>query len=59
MDLVRIAEVQDQKDKARQYDQALDELLNQPSLADSKIFIEHRKILLCIAFLHVLLCSLC
>lgn len=44
MDLARVAEVQDQKDKAKLYDQALDQLFNIPSLADSKIFIEHRTI---------------
>lgn len=41
MDLARVAEVQDQKDKAKLYEQALDHLFNTPSLADSKIFIEH------------------
>lgn len=44
MDLARVAEVQDQKDKAKLYEQALDQLFNTPSLADSKIFIEHRMI---------------
>ena len=41
MDLARVAEVQDQKEKAQLYEQALEQLLNTPSLADSKIFVEH------------------
>eukprot|EP00892_Ulva_mutabilis_P001786 jgi/Ulvmu1/11608/UM008_0009.1 len=41
MELARIAEVQDQKDKAKLYEQALEQLFTTPSLADSKIFIEH------------------